>query len=66
MKIELKRDYLVIIPENFQDNAFVEDTLGLKKDGNTILLKRVNDVKLGFADNEMYVLKSEIKHEPTT
>lgn len=58
MKIELKRNNLVIIPENFQDSAFIEDTLGMKKDGDIITLKRVNDIQLGFASSDQYVLKS--------
>lgn len=66
MKIDVKRDCLIIEPENDQDKAFIEDTLKLKNNGDTILLKRINDISLGFANLEKYVLKTELKNEPTT
>jgi hypothetical protein len=45
MKIELDRWTIKIIPENEQDVAFIEDTMGLYKDGQTIDLERIDDDK---------------------
>lgn len=39
MKIQAKRDELRIVPETEQDLAFLEDTLGLIKDGDAVPLK---------------------------
>jgi hypothetical protein len=47
MKFEIRRDGIVVIPENDQDRAYIEDTLGLKKDGEYILLTRKNAHGLG-------------------
>lgn len=57
MRLELKRTALIIVPENDQDKAFIEDTLNLKTDGTNVQLVRVNDVSMGFADSKTYVLK---------
>lgn len=59
MKLEIKRDILLIIPENEQDKAFIEDTLGISKNGETVGIKRVNDVSLGFQSDDKFVLKLE-------
>jgi len=42
MKIEIDRWTIRLIPENEQDTAFVEDTMGLYKDGQTIELERID------------------------
>lgn len=42
MKFKVHRRYFEIIPESLSDIAFIEDTLGLKKDGDYIKLKRRN------------------------
>lgn len=39
MKIEARRDELKIVPETEQDMAYLEDTLGLVKDGDVVKLK---------------------------
>lgn len=39
MRIEARRDELRIIPETEQDLAYLEDTLGLFKHGDTAKLK---------------------------
>lgn len=44
MKLEVLENGLKIIPENYQDQAFLELKLGLKKDGEIIFFTRVNDV----------------------
>ena len=41
MKMIVHRHAIIIQPENEIDEAYIEDTLGLKKEGATILLKRV-------------------------
>lgn len=42
MKFKVHRRRFEIIPESLYDIAFIEDTLGLKKDGDYIKLKRRN------------------------
>ena len=48
MRIELDRWTIRIIPENEQDIAFVEDTMGLYKDGQVIELERIDNDRDGF------------------
>jgi hypothetical protein len=57
MKIDLKRDCLLIIPENDQDRAYIEDTLGLHTNSDYISAKRVDDVSLGFQKNDLFVIR---------
>lgn len=59
MKLDLKRDALLIVPECDADRAYIEDTLGLKTDRATAVLRRVCDVALGYAKTDTYVLKTE-------
>jgi hypothetical protein len=59
MRLELKRNALLIIPEGDQDQAFIEDSLGLKANGASLPVARINNVTLGYADNKAYVLKIE-------
>lgn len=40
MKFRLERKGILIIPESEQDVAFIEDTLGLERHGDSICLKR--------------------------
>lgn len=42
MKLEIDRRWITIMPEKRIDIAYIEDTLGLKKDGDYIKLKRRN------------------------
>ena len=44
MKFQIERRGVVIRPESTIDIAFIEDTLGLKKDGDYIKFKRRNGV----------------------
>lgn len=53
MKIELWRDSIHITYENPQDLAFIEDTLGLKNDGDSIELKRKNKVEIDSVTMEV-------------
>ncbi len=41
MKFELKRNSIEMTPEDCRDVAFVEDTLGLKKEGDEIPFRRI-------------------------
>ena len=41
MKLEIGRYSIKIIPENEQDEAYIIDTLGLKKKDETVPLKRI-------------------------
>lgn len=57
MRLDLKRDAILIIPESDVDQAFIEDSLGLKRDGDTLTLKRVEEVALGYKRPDSFVLK---------
>lgn len=46
MKMEIDRHWITIKPEGVIDVAFIEDTLGLKEDGDYIKLKRRNAADL--------------------
>lgn len=41
MRIEIGRTGIKIYPENAQDEAYIEDTLGLWRKGDTIALRRI-------------------------
>ena len=41
MKLEIGRDSLICVPQNEQDEAFIEDTLKLQHEGEYIELRRV-------------------------
>ena len=58
MKLDLKRDAILIIPESEADRAYIEDTLGFKTDNAQCALKRICDIQLGFQKPETYVLKT--------
>lgn len=60
MRIEIKRNCLVIIPECEQDTSFIEDTLNVKT-GEELNIIKVKDVSLGFTKDESFVLKIEKK-----
>lgn len=47
MKFEIRRHSIVVIPETDEDRAYIEDTLGLKKDGDALLLRRKNAMGIG-------------------
>jgi len=57
MRIELKRNSLIIVPETDQDKAFLEDSIGLKTDGDKVDIRRVAEVKMGFKNDGEFVLK---------
>ena len=50
MRIEIDRFTIHIIPENEQDAAFIEDTMRLSRDGDTITLERIDseNISAGF------------------
>lgn len=50
---------MIIIPETDQDNAFIEDSLGMSLNGAKIDAEKVNDVNLGFKSDSKFVLKIE-------
>ncbi len=58
MRLDLKRDALLIIPESDADRAYIEDTLGLKGDSTKTVLQRIPDVTLGYTKTDTYVLKT--------
>ncbi len=64
MKLDLKRDALLIIPESDADRAYIEDTLGLDANGAHAVLTRVCDVALGYAKADLYVLKTTSPTNP--
>jgi hypothetical protein len=59
VKLIIDRYTLVIEPENDQDIAYIEDTLGLIKNGDTIRLERL-DNQSGF------VLETDESEEATS
>ncbi len=61
MRLELKRDALLIIPENDADRAYIEDTLKLQSDTDSLTLSRVADVAFGYTKSDAYVLKGAPK-----
>jgi len=46
MKMEVRRYRILILPENEEDKAYIEDTLGLKNEGDRLDCKRVNVIGL--------------------
>jgi hypothetical protein len=46
MKFEIERNGIMVIPQNKQDEAYIEDTLGLKKEGDYLFLVRSNIIGL--------------------
>lgn len=58
MRIETRRDTMLIIPESDQDRAFIEDTLGMKGCESTISFSRLCDVAMGYHKPDSYVLKA--------
>lgn len=50
MKIEFDRFTIRIIPENEQDVAFIEDTMGLTDDGSLMSIERIDseNIEMGF------------------
>ena len=43
MQLRIDRLTLLIVPETDQDIAFLEDTLGLRNDGDVLKFERIND-----------------------
>jgi hypothetical protein len=58
MRIEVKRNAIIVIPENEQDRAFIEDSLSVKANGQRVQLERVDNVALGYAKTDEFCLKS--------
>tara|TARA_R100000008_G_C3536509_1_gene142328 strand:- start:286 stop:606 length:321 start_codon:yes stop_codon:yes gene_type:complete len=50
MKIQFDRFTISLIPENEQDVAFIEDTMGLSEDGSQISIERIDseNIEMGF------------------
>lgn len=47
MKFTIDRDRIMVTPETKQDEAYIEDTLGLLHDGESVQLIRRNAMGLG-------------------
>ena len=60
MKLELKRDAILLLPEDDQDKAFIEDTLACKENGE-LAFKRVCDVSLDYAKKRKLCLNRKEK-----
>ena len=43
MQLRIDRYTLMIIPETQQDLAFIEDTMGMRDDGDIVKLERIDD-----------------------
>ena len=46
MRFEIRRHGIAVIPETKEDEAYIEDTLGLRRDGDAVLLRRRNAMGL--------------------
>ena len=57
MKLEIRRDAIIILPESPQDDSFIEDTLGFKQNGAKLEVERINEVTMGYTQNDRFVLK---------
>lgn len=66
MRIETKRDAMIIVPESDQDRAFIEDTLGMKDCNAVISFSRLCDVAMGYHKADSYVLKASPIKSPIT
>lgn len=58
MRLDLRRDSMILIPESDQDRAYIEDTFGLRNDGDKMEFERVEEVAMGYKKSDQYVLKS--------
>jgi len=58
MRVEIKRDSMIIVPESDLDRAFIEDTLGMRDCDATISFSRFCDVAMGYHKADSYVLKA--------
>jgi hypothetical protein len=65
MKLQVHRYTVVIIPESEQDIAFLEDTLGMKEDGDLIKLERVDTHSSGQVEFrlESFVPYGDLVHD---
>lgn len=57
MKLEVQRSYLTIIPESAQDEAYIEEVLGLKQKDDKVSLVRQNT----WGTSGIAYLKTEIE-----
>ncbi len=62
MELIVHRESFVIKPQNDQDKAFLEDTLGFSKNGVCLKIERIDDIALGFNQKD-YVLKVSKENE---
>lgn len=62
MRFEIRRDSIRMIPENLQDEAFIEDTLGLRKKGDSIPFTRVAVIGI---DSALAYCKAEKDYLPS-
>lgn len=65
MRIEVKKDGMIIVPESDIDKAFIEDSMELKNN-DSVVFTRINDVGLGFENKENYVLVAKKQSFKTT
>ena len=64
IKIELERDGIKLIPESDLEIAFVEDTLGLKKNGDSIRLTRKSSYsQVAEGIETLEYLRTEVEEE---
>lgn len=42
MKLQVERTRFLLIPDNAQDEAWIEEVLGLRKDTDTAVIRREN------------------------
>jgi hypothetical protein len=59
MDFKIERKRILLAPQNVLDEAYIEDTLGLREDGDYILLKR----KDSLSEKGMFELETKKKNE---
>lgn len=61
MKFEVERNRILIIPQNEEDTAYIEDTLGLKEEKAEITARRINAIGLSCI---AYIEVKKSKYSP--
>lgn len=46
MKMKIERNRIIILPFDSMDESYIEEVLGLKKQGDTCICKRENAVRM--------------------
>jgi hypothetical protein len=67
MKVVIDRFTIKIVPEDEQDVAFIEDTMGMYKDGCELSLERIDseNIEMGFRlETDLPALPVPVRDQP--